>query len=232
MGQNQNTFQPTRFRQEPAFLLDQPSKIRLSGKLTRRSKRYLAGQVIRNPNQLQTHLQRIFFLIDTADTEQLEGALFDLFITLGIMGGELRTSLLTICKPYISHEAFSYLSGKNLAGIDAYHDCPNITCSLLSKGYSGSRKMAKKIDRQQTQTSPLEEAIERLEYGQVEEAQQILQTAHAQDPNDPEIKKELLILFQYQRDAAALKRFRKQLKDNGVTESREWALLQEEFEAS
>ena len=67
---------------------------------------------------------------------------------------------------------------------------------MLSKGLSGTNRLVIKLDTSEAPIQdPLEEALERLEYGQIDEAQQVLEAAIIKAPGRPELHHDLLEIY-------------------------------------
>ncbi len=158
--------------------------------------------------------QRIYFFYQKQDSEGLYSALLDLFITLGNGGTSLRKRLLKGAQDRLMPEHYSVLA----RWLEKRTPCPDkelppANQSLLSLGITGLRELVKVIDpdKKNEQRDPLLEAREYIEYFQIEEALDLLESAILENPERKILHSELINLYQGIRDHARLQAMREKL---------------------
>ena len=103
----------------------------------------------------------------------------DIFIILESSGLDLRKRLLALSKPYLPQVDFDFLSHRLIAGINRTTRLPSEYYSMLSASCTGHLDFISKAKSESaTFGSAYEEALSLLEYGDLEQAQDLL----ARDP--------------------------------------------------
>ena len=162
---------------------------------------FLARQVARSPGDLCSHVQRINLFLQQAAGDETYGALLDLFIALGPKGLPLRWRMLGAARHALSHAQFHALRQRLESGIEATDAMPVGGSPMLSKGLTGSNRLVvNQTDTQEQHRDPLIEAGEYLEYGQLEEARELLEKAVLKEPLRGDLQLELLEIYRYTRD--------------------------------
>jgi len=157
---------------------------------------FFSHSVGRNPNNLKMHTHRIFFAIQHQEAKYLPGALHDLFFILKDAGQNLRLRLLKASAPYLNEEDKNYYATWLKTGTKSGMDFKWVNGSVLSQGLFDSEKslINRHSDKGSVNLSPLEEARACMEYGQLEVAQKILESALEKEPNNLQLKEELALL--------------------------------------
>lgn len=158
---------------------------------------YLAHCITRNPQDLRAHTQRVYLHFSINDNEGLYSALLDLFIALGEKGLSLRQLLLAHSRKNLLPQQLEFLEANIIDGLHPNSIIENCGNSLLHSGIESSLAMIIKQQRGDTQAppDPLQDAQEYLEYGQLDLALDVLETAMEKDPGNKEISKELLQIY-------------------------------------
>lgn len=181
--------------------------------------RFSKAMLHRQPGNLRLHVQRIFCL--AADMEcqaaAMQGALLDLFIVLGEKGIALRRRMLSVAHPFINNEAIDFFTDHLMCGLDARTPVSFKAHSVLTGGFDGTATMLirQSSTERNAELSLYEEAALLLEYGDVEQAQLLLEEALRQQP-DEQTAEDLLAIYQYQNDNDALAGMRQWFMDNDV----------------
>jgi len=154
----------------------------------------------------------------------------DLFIALDDKGFALKDSLLKLSKAKLIDEDVQHFETWLMNNTRSQFKV--IQGSVLDKGLPG--KVEKLVVFEQTQaeqphySNVIEEANAYLEYGQVEEAQTLLEETLQANDYDEDIAFELLNIYQYTRDRAAFELSTKQLLDANIELSDTWKQVQSE----
>lgn len=192
--------------------------------------RYYSHHIARFPQDLRAHAQRLFLGINADMTDLLAGATQDLFIALGENGSSLKKKMLELVKPKLDNNDIAYFeiwlsTGKR-------KDYSHKLGSILDSGLPGKVQKLVIVEQAEEETtsygSVIEEAYACLEYGQVEEAQKLLEDELKRDSNNLDIAQELLNIYQYTRDKESLESTTAQLLDADVELSDAWKQAQNE----
>ena len=186
---------------ESNLLLEPESTDDLSSTL-----QYLNLAIIKTPKNLRLHIQRVFLLLENQSRQHLPAALIDLFIVTRKAGVHLKQELLGLCLPLLNKQLFDYLSanceGQLTAQTAVSHLLPAGSYSVLSQGLIGSlvvikrEIVAEKLPHLGGGANALhQQALECMEYGQLEEALTLLLQARSLDPEIDEISVDLLSIY-------------------------------------
>lgn len=193
-------------RAELAFVLPKVNKLGLEPSTDDKAPRdYLAHQVAREPKDLRTHVQRIHVNIADASAGDSYGALVDLFIALGARGLLLRYRMLDATKHLLDRGQYQALLRALDNGLHAADAIPIASASMLGRGTRGGRHLVERLDRQAaTLLDPLDEARSYLEYGQIQEARELLEAALLSEPWRVDLHRDLLEIYQASQDLDSL----------------------------
>lgn len=186
--------------------------------------RMLSRHVARHPNNLRVHTQRIFLAEDSMLRHCLKGALVDLSLSLNGKGEYFSHQLLEMIKDSLSDDDYSYFKksfSEECKNLQKYQNWVN--GSVMANGADNGRPLVS-FDRgeQGTFASKLEEARSCMEYGQLDEAIDILEAEMLSQPDDAEVEAELLNLYQYMRDKTRFDNLSSKLKEQNVEFSEAW----------
>jgi hypothetical protein len=164
---------------------------------------YLTHRVTRDPSDLRSHVQRINLYTHSGDPEQLYGAILDLFIALTNKGYSIRKRMLLQARFHLNPHHFDALNQRLETGIDKHDIMPISRFSVLSNGFIGSNKFVEYHAEENIEESidPVIQARDYLEYGQIDEARLVLETAILKEPWRKDIHTELLDIYWVTRDS-------------------------------
>ena len=204
------------------LMLPQETRLRFSGDYDSIAAwRLLSRYISRYPHDLRVHAQRILLAIEEKLSELLPGALQDLLIALSGKGKPFFSSLLDCAKPSLTEDTYQQL-------IQAFDKNEQNQCwqkgSMLANGvcngeaiviFDGNEDLAGFADI-------LEEAKAYIEYGQIEEARELLEMELLKEPGSKSIEEELLYLYQSTRQQSHLDTMTHKLQELGSELSPEW----------
>lgn len=172
----------------------------------------IAHAIARMPTNLRCHIQRINLFITKKDDESLYGSLLDLFIILGDRGYPLRDRMLKNARPVICKECYKFLHQHLKSGLTSKNSVIFSQTSILINSLTASPPLIKRISSSTATTQdPIEEACDHLEYGQVDAARQVLESAIKNRPNRIELYQELLEIYKCTRDQVRYHKMHKRL---------------------
>lgn len=161
---------------------------------------YFCHCIARDPNDLRSHVRRIFLEREQGQNMQLYAALFDLFIALGNRGSELRQRMLRLAKTNLESYQYDLLHESLAKGLDSI-GVPIVHGSVLSRGIEGTLDLVSPAVEEPTgPRDALIEAREYLEYSQLDEARSALERAVLEEPQRSDLHLELLAIYRSTRD--------------------------------
>ncbi|MCF6257333.1 MAG: hypothetical protein L3J98_11670 [Gammaproteobacteria bacterium] len=202
---------------------NKPALILNLGEYSDKAIEVLEYKVTRNPLYLRSHVQRIYLYRKIKNGEALYGALLDLFIALNTKGFEIRQRLLFESKCCLDSHHFNVLYQRLGNGINAASVLPLSQYSRLSKGLIGTINLL--INNHQATheaRDPQVEAHEYLEYGEVDEARNILEVAVLKEPWRKELHIDLLEIYKVSRDADNCDAMYRRLADKFIPDHHAW----------
>lgn len=209
---------------DPAF--QSFSGINLGGNrygLTEGTGDYLAHAVARDPTCLMTHVQRIALHVKRKEPDRVCGALVDLFIVLGARGMPLRKRMLNLAKRQLDLSMIEFLTANLRLGVSATDALPESGYSVLTKAVTGTTHLVEQTQViEKEPQDPLQDARACLEFGQVEEAQRILEAAILQAPEREELHHDLLEIYRHTADRESFYNMQGQLELTGKTVEKLW----------
>lgn len=174
---------------------------------------FLDGRIIRQPQELRSHVQRIFLLIAMADRARLFGALVDLYIALGAAGEALKQRCLSRAEPLLDAQKLTFLECNLRSGLRACDPAlARVAHAVLSLGCCGSTELIHKNHAAaHGYEGAYEEALDCLEYGQLNEARRVLEEAVLAAGDDARVTRLLLEIYQRAKDPGAIASMRERL---------------------
>ena len=192
--------------------------------------RHLSYQIIKNPNDFRSHIQRIYLLLQQQNTNAVYGALFDLFLVLGPNGLALRQRMLFNAQSLLTELDFNTLQQTLESGLTADIDISKPIQAVLSKGLSANHHFIEKIEQlNQTFSNAAEEATHYVEYGQFDQARSVLEEAIIVTPRQLELHHDLLEIFQKTQDAEQFIIFYEHLLEMKIALPTPWKEMAYEF---
>lgn len=219
--------QPHEFDVEQlCFQIDATRRLRLGeGALDGAVLDMLGHRIRDNPGDLRSHTRRILLLIERAEASALYGAMADLYIVLGSHGQALKKRLYHLAEPRLSRTAAAFLKKTMGSGIQPWDmSIAHLRTSLLCLCYTGVCEVVHRAaaDARAGYANALEEAAASLEYGQVDEAREVLEKALREDPYGDEVAEELLKIYQGTRDEKSFARMRSFFRDSQLPVPDSW----------
>lgn len=164
---------------------------------------YLEQRIAAEPSHLLHHIRRIALQYGLDRPEALYGALIDLFLVLGSEGRALRRRMTHGCRDRLLPEHYTHLTRWLDGSPLSAEAIPPLHSSLFGLGMGGNLQLVDVREVADPDTrDALIEARECIEYSQIDEARQILETAALAHPGRADLQWELLDLYRAQRDAS------------------------------
>jgi len=218
---------------EPAFLTRYHGKLHLDARgWIDQAKAHYAHAVARSPDNLLLHVQRISLYAETADPAIL-GSLLDLFLVLGDKGIPLRRRMLALARPILSSQDYHALH-QHLEQAEPLPSSlqDHAGSAVLSRGISGTTRLISKGEqRPSDEEDPLETARQQIDIGQIELAQQTLESALLADSSRLSLHLALLEIYRHARDRQRTTRLWQQLQGRENPAEIEWRRLLKQLEA-
>ncbi|MGB0845272.1 MAG: hypothetical protein ACPGSM_01060 [Thiolinea sp.] len=186
---------------------------------------YLSRHVRRYPYDLRAHVQRILLAKDDGLGDRLEGSLLDLFLALDNSGQMLRTRVLDICTDDLGDETKTLFQDMLENGTATKQSTPWLNGSTLATGESSKPLKLltlQRVESSQSYSSLQAEIQDCLEYGQIEIAQELLETEILAGRATPELEQELLTIYQHTRNRDGLEAFAVAWNATGTELSEDW----------
>ena len=183
---------------DPFLLLKRHAELQLSPWMDRDATLSCLGHhILGRPTDLRAHVQRIFLLIKTGDGAALYSALLDLMIALGTHGQDLKQRMLVLAKPLLAPATLKFLQQHLDAGfVAADPDLARVKGSLLRATDVQGHPLVRRIHGDAAPVvSVLEQAHSLLEYGQLEQAVDLLEQALLLAPDREEEAALLLEIY-------------------------------------
>ncbi len=168
---------------------------------TNSNRRYLAHHVKRYPLDLRVQVQRVLM---SKDEDNLPGVLQDLFIALKDDGLKLRQMLFTQVQQYLPQAEQDYFSNWLDKGYEQGHTDRFILGSVLATGLASKNisLLSEPLVAKESSSyeSHYQEAVDCIEYGQLEDAQELLEQEMLNPEGDTRTEEELLRVYSYTKD--------------------------------
>lgn len=206
------------------FSLDNLKSLQLSPEYsTDANRRHLAHHVKRYPLDLRVQVQRILI---NQERGHLSGALQDLFIALKNNGLKIRQMVYDHVSEHLPQDEQAFFSKWLEDGYDEIHSERFIEGSVLAAGLAskGLPLLTLVARESSSYTSHYQEAIDCLEYGQLEVAQELLEQEMLNPEGDSRAEKELLQVYSYTKDDESKARLLALLTEQGRELSPDWKL--------
>ncbi|WP_456444511.1 type IV pilus assembly protein FimV [Thiolapillus sp.] len=211
----------------PVFLVPEDSRLDLSqSSEDSQLVSYLCHGITRNPKDLRAHTRLIYLRLKQKDSTALYTALLDLFLALEDKGLSLRQHLLRLCTSHLQPHQHQLLADSLEKGLHADAPLPDTGLSLLHKGIESDILLVTKpcSNQENLPADPVAEALACLEYGQIDQALDLLETAMMVEPGNAVIRTELLSIY---RRGGMTERYQKQtlsMQQAGHSLPSDWSL--------
>ena len=185
----------------------------------------LCFSVIREPQNLLAHWQRIFFCYQHVGPEPLYAALLDLLIVLNHKGQAFSQRLIQGSRSKLDSSQLLFLKQ---AGVEPL-SVPGNRYSLFSQDIIGKRELVVMNQLMQAEHDYLALAEDFIEYSQIEEAMSVLESGLSLHPERQDLQAALLEIY---RSAQHRQRFTMQydmIKSTGAPLIDTWQVLADSF---
>ena len=158
---------------------------------------YLCHGITRNPKDLRAHARLVYLRLKQKDSTALYTALLDLFLALEDKGLSLRQHLLRRCSSHLQPHQHKLFADSLEKGLHADAPLPDTGLSLLHKGIESNTPLVIKprSNQENLPADPLTEALACLEYGQINQALDLLEAAMMAEPGNAIVCTELLSIY-------------------------------------
>lgn len=174
---------------------------------------FLSHHTSRSPADLRRQVQRIYHALAREEQGVLYGALVDLFLTLEDKGRPLRTRMLSLAQHRLGAEQHRALYESLAQGLYVNNPIPVAVDSRLTKGVTGTCDLLERIAvTEHSEGDALAEARNAIEYGQLEQARELLEQEIMRSPEHQEVHEELLSIYLATRDLRGLEATRQRLE--------------------
>lgn len=192
----------------------------------------LEAKVLRQPQDLKAHIDRINHCVQMEQSEQLYAALIDMLIVLNRQGPAISWRMLNITKAKLSGEQQKTLSDYLRNTNTDSQTLPITPHSLFSKGLAESNLLVQAL--QTASQDNLEQDVLRLarDYiiaSEFNKAQDILEKAIMKQPSRLDLHHELLELYHSIHNFVGFNRMFSKLTRLGFTMPDEWGRLHNYF---
>jgi len=203
---------------DPAFQLSSLSSFRLKVAEGHEEEvlNHLTTSLVLEPHSLKLHIRRILLSFDMAQADLLYAALIDLWVVLENRGRKLFYFLLNATKNRLDKPDFDLLHAIYIAYEIHPHLLPSPRMSVLTKGLIGQLNLvsSSKSKNSNSERDPLVEALEYIEYSQVEQAQNVLEKGVLAEPHRLDLQENLLEIYSSTLDLHSLKAIEEKLQGN------------------
>lgn len=164
--------------------------------------RHFSMQIARDPLDIEAHARRVLLASRPPLTDRAFGALVDLFLALGDNGRSLRRQLLEQASAWLDPDDAHFLRLHLDTRLSRGAQLPTQRWSVLDTAVVGSLAMVGLQRREVAQETPFQQAMSLLEYGDLAGARGMLELALLEEPDNEEVNRELLAIYQHSRDDA------------------------------
>lgn len=164
--------------------------------------RHFSMQIARDPLDIEAHARRVLLASRPPMTDRAFGALVDLFLALGDNGRSLRRQLLEQASAWLDPDDAHFLRLHLDTRLSRGAQLPTQRWSVLDTAVVGSLGMVGLQRREVAQETPFQQAMSLLEYGDLAGARGMLEAALLEEPDNEEVNRELLAIYQHSRDDA------------------------------
>ena len=164
--------------------------------------RHFSMQIARDPLDIEAHARRVLLASRPPLTDRAFGALVDLFLALGDNGRSLRRQLLEQASAWLDPDDAHFLRLHLDTRLSRGAQLPTQRWSVLDTAVVGSLSMVGLQRREVAQETPFQQAMSLLEYGDLAGARGMLELALLEEPDNEEVNRELLAIYQHSRDDA------------------------------
>lgn len=186
----------------------------------------LVFKVRRTPKDLSSHLRRIYFCHQKQLSAQLYAALLDFIIILQGKGQAICQRMIVGSRARLDGEQLEKLR----KAVDDEDSRRGNSFSLFTSGLVGKCELFQYNQRGQEEIDVLTLANDFIEYSQLEQAMDVLETGITVSPNRRDLQEALLELYKSTRNRTRFEAFYNTLVETGIPLVDEWRLTAIFFE--
>lgn len=177
---------------------------------------FLSHKISRTPKKLITHVQRVFHCYKENLSDQLYAALVDLLIALQGNKEGLGRRMFNGTKHRLTDKDCKTLTQFFKKKDSDVSQLPINVYSVLGSGRISAAQLIAIGDQIETVShDPLMLARDFIEYSQLAEAREVLETAIAEHPENKALHEELLDLYKSTRDTVHFKKMYQHVQNQG-----------------
>jgi hypothetical protein len=189
---------------EPAFGVADTGVLKVGVDHLHEDSSYFSHAVARSPGDLRLHVVRINLHLQAENAEALWGALVDLFLVLQAKGFAIRQRMLLQARRLLDQNRYRLLHSSLANGLRDCAEIPSAPESVMRSGRGGGPPLVvKRVPNHSEERDPLADAQDHIQYGQIPQAQAVLEGALRADPLRRELHHELLAIYRSTRDKTA-----------------------------
>jgi len=183
-------------------------------------------RITRKPRNLICHLKRIYYCFNASLNDELFAALIDFLVVLDRRGQAISWRMIIGSRSRLNNKQFKMLkdflkdnnANANLLIGNQY--------SVFARGFLGTDDLIRQIEAQNNHDYDILEIVrDYIEYSQLEEAKDVLESAVFQDLTRIDLQEELLSLYKSTRDETRFRTKLTELLQMDVKLSGEWDKL-------
>jgi len=212
---------------EPVFLSNKILASLSKSKSAEKIIDFMAQQIVRNPTDLQLHLNRIHFYSQQNNHEGVYGALLDLYSVLKEKGLPLHKRLLQKYSAQLKPEQELILSAWLSGKVNKNSIIPHVKESILNDSRTGTLGLLvkQKPASERANRDVVEDARDLINSGQVGEATVLLKKALLVNPRREDVGLELMIIYRHSRNYQAIEKILQSTKDLPLALRPQWQEL-------
>ena len=174
------------------------------------------------PNQFQQHSQRLLFALQYNLHQFLPGALQDLFIALGKKGRPLRERMYSLTVPLIDHNDREYFQEWMAHDSDSTLECHRFPGSVLVSQTCRASSVDTDPYSALTTGNLIEQGRHAIDYGRIEIAESLLESACDKKKPETTYVEELMSLYAATRQKEKLTVLASKLQKQRFKLSKHW----------
>ena len=211
---------------EPVFMLQDNKHLRIK-EVNHNILDYLIQSVSKNPKDLLVHLQRINLCYEQNNEDHLYAALADFFVVLQSAGLSIKQRVLAGSKNHLSPLLLQRLQ----VYITDYQLIPSTPYTVLTSGLESDTELVLSLpDNHQTlEHDPIQIARDYIEYSQLDEAREMLESAILVSPDYAELHTDLLELYKSTNNIDAFHKMKLALSEIKHPMHAQWDALNSYF---
>jgi hypothetical protein len=188
----------------------------------------LVFKILRNPNDLLAHLQRIYFCYWKKWNEQLFAALLDLLAVLAGRGQALALRMIFGCRTALTDDQF--LSLKHFLQKKPSITLPTNTYAVIASGQLGASCLISYSQKSQIEYDPIHLALDYIEYSQLDDAMTILERSVHQLPERKDIQELLLEVYRSTQSRDRFMAMYQSMNGSDTEQVAGWNLIKNHFD--